>query len=129
MKWMNVFTVLAVLIWSSNALAVDLCGERHKSSIDHKPRADVVHNPQPFFNPDPIDIPITVDLVERYGLNAPAGVDLDVPLGFISVYKDGRILHDGIDISGDIKDRCNNDGASDETEQPKETKDGDFTDT
>jgi hypothetical protein len=121
---------LSLLAWSNNLSATDLCADDTSSNVAHVPRADVTHNPQGVFDVDPIDIPITIDLIDRYDLDVSSGVELDAPVGFISVYKDGRILHDGKDISGDIKDQCENDSTSPDTdEQPEsdQSENGDNT--
>lgn len=106
MKWTLVFTALILTLHTSFGFANDDLCNKKDYHVDHQPRAGVIYNPFPVKVPDPIDIPITIDLADRYGLDVLAGIELDVPLGFISVYKDGRILHDGKNISGDIKDKC-----------------------
>lgn len=122
MRWMHVFTVL-ILLLSNTAFADVLCNQGHHT-IEHKPRADVAHNPHPAFDMDPIDIPVTIDLVDRYGLALPMGTQLDAPLGFISVYKDGRILYDGVDISDKVEDHCDHDSERAKAEQPTESQNG-----
>jgi hypothetical protein len=126
---MLVFMVLAI-IWNNSALAYDFC--KKDRPIAHVPRADVVHTPDtsPFgltkgsdkiggkdslvkpkndgaiTIPEIIYIPVTIDMAERYGLSVPAGIELESTLGMMEIYKDGKILYDGKDISGNIKDEC-----------------------
>ena len=104
---MLVFTAAILTLPTSFVVANDDMCQNKNYHVDHKPRADVIYNPdQVNAIPDPVDIPITIDLVDRYALDVPAGVELDVPLGFVSVYKDGRIMHDGKNISGSIQKKC-----------------------
>lgn len=130
MKWMRVFTVLIITL-CSNQIAIaqeidnnSLCEHFKYAPVAHTPRADVTHNPSQIMMDDPVDIPLTIDMAERYGINVPSGIEMNAPVGFISVYKDGRILYDGKDISGNIKDECNHDTGTGENDA-KAGKDGD----
>ena len=123
MKWILVFMALAIM-WNNSAFAYDLC--KNNKSIAHVPRADVMHGGANAITiSDPIYIPVTIDMAERYGLTVPAGIELESTLGMMEIYKDGKILYDGKDISGSIKDRCTNDTSSEfETIIEHQTKDG-----
>ncbi len=127
MKWTKLFMVLA-LLGLSDARADDLCEDDFKpSSAIHIPRDDVVHNPSPFSNTvDPIKIPLTLNMADRYDLDIPDGTLLEGNLGMIEIYKDGRIVYNNEDISEDIKDTCRNDGSSETT---TETENSDNPDT
>jgi len=78
--------------------------------IDHEPRADVNHNETTVQAPQKILIPISVDLANRYDLDVPRSLELDSPLGIMEIDEQGRIFYNGEDITGDIKDKCENDG-------------------
>jgi hypothetical protein len=104
--------VLALLIVSNLTLAEDiespdLCAQEGGSVI-HTPRDDVSHGESFNAVPDPLLIPLTFNLAQRYELSLPSGVETDSFLGMMEIYKDGRILYDGKDISGDIKESCDN---------------------
>lgn len=117
MKWIKLITVLTLLLSNSGAFAQDdLCADKTNHNVTHVPRADVTHGAPTITIDDPIDIPLTIDMAERYALDLPAGTELSAPIGFISVYKDGRILYDGKDISGSIKDKCDEQQASENSD-------------
>ncbi len=55
---------------------------------------------------DPVIIPVTVDLAERYGLTLPAGVELKPEVAWMEIYRDGRVLFNGEDVQGRVKAAC-----------------------
>lgn len=118
MKWTLVFTVLA-LVWNNNTFAFDPC----EDTITHTPRAGVIYGDDTPVIPDPIEIPITIDLADRYNIDIPQGANFDTNFGTISIYKNGDVFYNGKDISGTIKDTCENEPNS------EEAKDSDNTDT
>lgn len=118
MKWTLVFTVLA-LVWNNNAFAFDPC----EDTVTHTPRADVTYGGDTPVIPDPIEIPITIDLADRYNIDIPQGANFDTNFGTISIYKNGDVFYNGKNISGTIKDTCENEPKS------EEAKDSDNTDT
>ena len=105
MKWIHVFMAIALVTANSAHAEITLCKE---STVIHEPRADVTHGSPTVTIPDPVLIPITVDMVERYDLDIASGVQAETFIGMMEIYKDGRILYDGRNISGDIKDVCKN---------------------
>jgi hypothetical protein len=111
----------------SEAKATDLCENDFKPSpAIHVPRDDVAYNPSPFSNTvDSIQIPLTVNMAERYNLDLPDGTLLEGNLGMIEIYKDGRIVYNEEDISGDIKDTCNHDTGEFETIINQQSQNGD----
>jgi hypothetical protein len=118
--------IVLLLIFCGTGYAFDPCHD----TINHVPRADVTYNSSPVRVPDPVLVPLTIDLVERYGLDLPEGMVLEPKMGVIEIYKDGRILYDGEDISENIKDTCKDDSHSPESNEkpePEETQDGDHT--
>jgi hypothetical protein len=104
-KWTLVFTVLA-LGWNNPLPADDfnLC----KNTVTHIPRAGVVYGDDNQIIPDPIEIPITIDIADRYNIDVPQGANFDTNFGTISIYKNGDVFYNGRDISGTIKDVCEN---------------------
>ncbi len=56
--------------------------------------------------PDPIIIPIELDIAQRYGLTLPDGLKLEPTISQIAVYKDGRILFNDQDITQKIVSHC-----------------------
>jgi len=125
-KWILKFMVIALLICQgNNVFAFDPC---HDHAVDHKPRADVIYDEAQVSVPDPVFIPLTIDLAQRYDLDIPESTEIKPVMGMMEIYKDGRILYDGRDISGDIKDKCDNERDSTKTAtESKETKNGDNT--
>lgn len=104
MKWMLVFMAIAITWNNNSASAYDFCGDA--KSITHVPRADVALGTNQITIPDIIYIPVTINMAERYGLDVPAGIELESTLGMMEIYNDGKILYDGKDISGNIEDKC-----------------------
>ena len=64
-----------------------------------------------------IEIPVEADLVQRFGLNVPTGIELKPYVALISIHKDGRVDYNGQDISQKAHDMCN-EGKSDEQAGP-----------
>jgi len=122
------FTVLGLLI-TNNAWAFDPC----KDTVAHKPRADVNYNPKgDSLNVTPessTKFPITIDLAERYGIDIPAGLELDAQFGDIEIDANNHIFYNGEDITSDIKDTCDNEPSEFEAVIEQETKNGDKPDT
>ena len=131
MKWMLKFMALALLLGSDGAVAEDLCVDDFKpSSAVHSPRDDVAHNPSPFSTlPDPVWIPLTIDMARRYGLDVPDGTVMEGNLGMIEIYKNGRIVYNGEDISQDIKDKCDYDAGEFEAIIERESQNGNYSDS
>lgn len=138
MKWNVIFTVAILLIPAPRALGTDAviaCLTSPHISAAHVPDSDVtIDNGYTNFVTDPVDIPITFDIARKLDISVPDGVEMNVPIAFISVYRDGRIMYDGRDISGRLDDGCNNDTGTNETEQQQSTakhqdENGDNADT
>lgn len=66
---------------------------------------------------DPIIIPVTVDLADRYGLTLPPGVELKPEIAWMEIYRDGRVLYNGEDVQGRIKAACLLENAENPPEQ------------
>ena len=78
--------VIALLTFQGNStFAFDPC---HDHAVEHKPRADVIYGGYKDAVPDPIQIPITIDMVERYDLDFPGGTLLESNFGMMEIYKD-----------------------------------------
>ena len=135
MKWMPVYMVIGLLIaWSNNStIAYDFCENYSNDThynITHTPRADVIHRGQGTINiPDPVYVPLTIELAKTYDIDLPLGGELDAQFGMMEIYKDGRILYDGRDISSQIESACIHDPSQFEaiTEQ-QTTENGDNPD-
>lgn len=82
--------------------------------VAYQPGVDVRGNPvppadlnaPPADNFDKISVPITIDLAERLGQNLPVGAKLETNLGTIDVYRDGRVIYNGRDLSEAVKAAC-----------------------
>ncbi len=117
MKWMPLYMVLGLLIWTTKAYAYDPCID----TLTHKPRADVAYNDDMSNEitssmAQTVTIPITIDLAERYDITIPEGADFDANFGFIEIDADGSVFYNGEDISGNIEDKCDDDSGSKNTE-------------
>jgi hypothetical protein len=88
---------LVFLILTNGAFANDC--PRNISDIYYKPRTGVtIQNDNAIFDSnEPLTIPLTVDLADR--LNIQPNTELDTPIGLVTIYKNGRILYDGKDIT------------------------------
>ncbi len=53
-----------------------------------------------------IEIPVEVDLVQRFGIPAPAGIELQPYVALMSIHKDGRVDYNGQDISKQAYELC-----------------------
>jgi len=100
----------------------DLCtlsrahGYRPARAVDHEPNADVNLNKWHIVLPDPIHVPLTIDMAERMNVDLPEGVEMQGMIGLLSVYKDGRIMYDGKDLTRNIQDICNHDTSDTNTD-------------
>ncbi len=125
MKWKIAFMALALVLNNFTALAFDPCMD----TINHTPRADVVYGGEKTIDvPDPVEVPLTIDIAQRYGIDVLLGADFDTSFGTISIYKNGDVFYNSEDISQNIKDKCENDSADGESEQqpePEESQDSD----
>lgn len=54
---------------------------------------------------DPIIIPLTIDLAQRYDLDTD-GVDLDYMQGVLEVFKDGRVYYNGQQVGEENLTAC-----------------------
>lgn len=112
----------------------DLCALSHirehrpANAVNHEPRADVNHHISPITVPDPMHIPLTVDMAQRMDIDLPQGIEMQGMIGLLSVYKNGRIMYDGKDLTRNIQDICN-DGTNGTAKDEQTTQNGDHTDT
>ncbi len=64
-------------------------------------------NSAPMALPDVITAPLTIDLASRLqNMSVPAGIDMKSPLGFLEIYKNGRVVYDGRDITSQAYALC-----------------------
>jgi len=96
------------------------------SGVEYVPGVDIkgqvvasadVAGAAPLRSFDTIEIPVEADLVQRFGLNVPAGIELKPYVALISIHKDGRVDYNGQDITQKAHDMCN-EGKSDEQAGP-----------
>ena len=73
------------------------------------------------FMNNPIVIPITIDLAQRYGLVLPSGVELKPDVASLKIYDDGRIAYNDQDITKKVVTSCDK---PDETAAPPAISDG-----
>ncbi len=53
-----------------------------------------------------IEIPVEVDLVQRFGIPVQSGVELKPYVALMSIHKDGRVDYNGQDISKQAQELC-----------------------
>lgn len=79
---------------------------------------------------DPISIPVTLNLAQRYDLTLPPGVELKPDVAQIEIHQDGRITYNGQDITDKVQTQCaaqtgHGQAPHDSVaSSPKQTKDG-----
>lgn len=99
---------IALLILSNQSLAADVC-QSYQNAVRHQARADVnVGNDNTIAVADPIKIPVTYDFIRNIDIDPISRERFETVVGVVSVYKDGRILYDGRDISSKITGYCDN---------------------
>lgn len=91
--------------------ASELC-DVYRGTVVHKPLDNVtIQNDNNFLNFDkPVQIPITYDVAKQLNINVEQ--EMNMLIGHVIIYNDGRILYDGKDISSQVKGYCNYDGTS-----------------
>lgn len=99
---------------------VDVYGNHVVSAEISDPKATIA---------DPIVIPLDINLIKRYGLEGVAGLELKPNIGWIEIYRDGKVLYNGEDIRKNIEDTCNDKDQDGQTSRDpvvsaKETKPG-----
>lgn len=58
--------------------------------------------------PNPIIIPIEIDIASRYGIALPPDVEMKADILKINIFDDGRVTYNDQDITPNIKDICEN---------------------
>ena len=53
-----------------------------------------------------VQIPITIDLAARFGIDVPLGAELQPDVAVISVRPNGKVLYNGQDLSGNVATVC-----------------------
>ena len=121
MRWIPVFMALGLLVINSDHVAAfDPC----QDGATHKPRSDVEHKGNADYGrkveiAPPTTIPLTVDMVERDGVDMPEGTSLEAVLGLIEIDENGNVLYEGEDVLSGTKKGCKQNGSTgtDETKQ------------
>lgn len=122
---MRVFIFIAALIFAVPAFAEDadmitLCNllpaYQPSDNVEYVPGVDVKGQPvvsadindgSGFRQFESIEIPVEVDLIQKFGVNAPVGVDLKPMVALISIHKDGKVDYNGQDVSKQAHALCN----------------------
>jgi len=68
-----------------------------------------------------IDIPVTIDLAQKFGLNLPQGLELKPDIAMMSIYNDGRIEWNGQEISAQIETICSSASVKVHRQTPPQT--------
>lgn len=122
-EWLKIpaFAGMTVLLLTAPAFAQTVELAECKTLTEHVPQADVAYQPgvdvegnavvpadvnaASFELPDIMTIPLSVDLMQRLP-DPPEGVEAYGSLGFLEVYKDGRILYEGQDWTRQVYAIC-----------------------
>ncbi|MBN8521319.1 MAG: hypothetical protein J0L77_05420 [Alphaproteobacteria bacterium] len=92
-----------------------LSAHQPRSDVHFVPGQDVKGRPVvpadinsvPMTVPEVITAPLTVDMASRLqNMSVPAGIDMKSPLGFLEIYKNGRVVYDGRDITSQAYALC-----------------------
>ncbi|MCC6597371.1 MAG: hypothetical protein IT559_01110 [Alphaproteobacteria bacterium] len=86
-------------------------GVEYEPGIDAKGRAVLPADLNAPLNGgvDKINIPITLDLAQRFNIFPANGIELKPDVGLISVYKDGRVEYNGQDLARQAYTLCAHD--------------------
>ena len=111
-----------MLFYTLPAFAVDeVC-----QHVSHKPVDNVHHvgsadlNSSFKYEPQPIVVPIKIDLASRYNLTLPRDVpELEPEVANLTIFPDGRVMFNGQNVSENIDALCNDEAPSHRQEEPK----------
>lgn len=97
--------------------------------VEYKPGVDVHGQPvapadlgQPLNNFDTIEIPIELDLVQKFGLNTPPEVKLQPYAALVTIHKDGKVDYNGQDVSKQAHELCNESKTNEPASQTGQTE-------
>lgn len=76
-------------------------------------------NPSADATPDYVEVPMTVDLAKRMGINQ-VGAEMQMPVANLKLYKDGRVEYNGQDVSSNASDMCGS-GKKSDVSKPSRT--------
>lgn len=112
---MALFVFVSAPAFAQNDLALCRLRAQHVAAADvtYKPGVDVHGNPVvpadlnavPNMVPDVIKIPMNIDLAQRLG-NVPAGMDMKSEMGMAEIYRDGRVMYNGQDMTQQVAVVC-----------------------
>ncbi len=117
---MKIIFVVALLLFPFSAMAQTSdnpeCVVVQKAEVgaEYVPGVDVDGNPvapaelnAPAVSavPDPMIVPVTVDIAKRVGLSVQ-GLEMSGNTGFLEVYRNGRVLYNGQDLTQKVKAIC-----------------------
>ena len=105
---------------SRNPRIVRLCNNSY--GVEHVPDADVEYKPgidakgNFIVPPDvgfssggmtyPINIPLELDIIERFNLDVPIGIMSDPTIAGIRVFEDGNVTYNGQEITDQVRNFC-----------------------
>lgn len=108
---MRIFLALMLLLLApaaqANALLCEaMAAHVPESDVAHIPDDDVTMNSFEVPNTDPVRVPVDIDMAAITGGYDAYGAELKPNFGVIEVYKDGRVIYNGKDISSLASDYC-----------------------
>jgi len=71
----------------------------------------------------PKELPINIDLAQRYGLDLPAGIELKPEIGHISLRPNGQAFYGDAEISAAMDKLCKNSGSNTDDAMKKNQSD------
>lgn len=57
-------------------------------------------------NFESVQIPITIDLAEKFGLTPPVGAEIKSDVALVGIHRDGRVMYNGQDIGAKARNIC-----------------------
>jgi hypothetical protein len=79
-----------------------------RPDVNHVPDADVNYgaNQNAFQIADPIVVPIAIDVLKYMNIDIYEGLEGDANLSNVFIYRDGRIVYNGVDITNKFQNLC-----------------------
>lgn len=111
---MRLFLTVWFVLISGMAQADILCSNlptvHYQAGVDVHGR-DVIPADLPGVSaplPEPVRIPMTIDLAQNLGVVLPVGADMPANFGEFAVFADGRVTYQGRDLTSNAEAYCHN---------------------
>ncbi len=74
--------------------------------VDGKPVAPADFNPMLKHDFDVVEIPVEINLAEKFGIDVEDGMKLEPTVGTFKIYQDGRVMYGEQDLSNKAMAAC-----------------------